>query len=132
MQGGCVNNAEKIQKIKNKCGEVVEVLERKKILGIVPYTKKHGWLRISENNDHWSVAVTNGKTTHNSLNGPAFAVDFKKENGERKIGPSRLTGVWRSIIFMNIVSEEKEIKEIFDLVVSKIDIVNKYLEQTLL
>lgn len=121
-----MNNAQKISKMVERLGRSVQIFEQKRMFGFIPITLSRGWLWFKDVNDHWSVMLASDKTTHNSLNGPAYSADFRKDNGKRKIGPLYLTGTWISAFSTwPIVDEEKAIRT-FNLIASKIDLAYRY------
>ena len=121
-----MSNAEKISRLMERFGRSVQIFERKHVLGFIPITLSRGWLWIEDANDHWSVTLANGKTTHQPLDGPALGADFRKDNGERKIGPFDLTGAWKSAISMWPIRNEKEAARVFGLITSRIDLAYRY------
>ncbi|MDO8507041.1 MAG: hypothetical protein Q7S53_00545 [bacterium] len=121
-----MNDSQKIAELVKRCGKSVQILEKKRMLGFIPVTHSRGWLWIDDANDHWSVTLANGKTSHQALGSKAFAADFRKANGERKIGPSDLTGVWKSALSMWPIRDEEEAVRVFDLIVSRIDLAYSY------
>ena len=119
-----MNNSEKIAQLFKIVGNSVQVFTSQKIW-FIKIVKSSGWLWIEEYASYWMVTLANGEKEHYPLaalgGGPAFMVEFLKSNGERKIGPGDLTGVWESALSMHPVYDKKRIDEIFKLIESKID-----------
>jgi len=121
-----VNNAQKISKLVERFGKSVQIFERKRVLGLVLVTLSRGWLWIENANDHWSVTLANGKTTHQPLGGPALGADFRKDNGECKVGPLDLTGAWKSALSMWPIRNEEEAARVFSLIASRVNLAYRY------
>lgn len=117
-----MNNSQKISKLVEKFDKSVQIFERKRVLGFIPFTLSCGWLWIEDECDCWAVTLANGKTTHDSLDGPALCVNFRKDNGERKVGPLHLTGAWKSTLSMWPIENEEEAIQVFNLIQSRVDL----------
>ena len=122
-----MHNAQKISQLTERFGKEIKVLERIRVLGFIPVTLSCGWLWISvDANDHWSVTLASRRTGHYPIFSPAFGADFRKDNGERKIGPLHLRGAWKSAISMWPITEDEEADRVFNLIASRIDAVYRY------
>lgn len=117
-----MNRSQKIGKLVEKFGKSVQIFERKRVLGFIPLTLSRGWLWIEDTHDHWSVILANGKMTHQPLDGHAFGADFRKDNGERKVGPLDLTGAWKTAVSMWPIRNEEEAVRVFNLISSRVDL----------
>jgi hypothetical protein len=114
--------AEKIAKLVEQFGESVPVLDRKKLLGIIPVTIRHGWLWVEDNDSTWRVFLANGKSTHQPLDGTLVGADIRKDNSERKTGPGELTGTWTSAVSVWPITDEKEALSVFGRILSGINL----------
>ena len=126
---------QKIEMLAEQVGnavQVVEGVERKRVLGSTSRNVFYGWLWIEEKKArwggkaYWRVFLANGEKTHQpSVDDPCFAADFQKANGQpyRRFG---LTGAWDSALSMWPVRDEKEATRIIDLVSSRINLAYKY------
>lgn len=121
-----MNNAQKISKLVEQLGDSVQIFERKRVLGFIPLTISRGWLWLEDAGDHWSVTLANGKTTHQPLGGPALGADFRKDSGERKVGPLDLTGAWKSALSMWPIKNEEEAARVFTLISHRIDLALRF------
>lgn len=117
-----MNNAEKIGKLVERFGKSVQVFEKKRVLGFISITHHRGWLWIEDAGGHWSVTLASDKAEHQPLNGPALCADFRKDNGERKIGPLDLIGAWKSTLSMLPIRNEEEAIRVFNLISSQIEL----------
>ena len=90
--------------------------------GLFSFNKSKGWLSFHDRGDHWAVFRTNGKYTHQPLDGDALGADFLKDTGERKIGPLSLTGAWRTAFTMHPVRDEEKAVKVFNYVARMVDL----------
>ena len=121
-----MSNAQKIIELMKLFGRSVRIFERKRVLGLFSVTLSRGWLWIDDAGDHWSVTFANGETVHQPFWGPALGADFRKNDGERKIGPLDLTGAWKTAISMWPIRKEEEAVRVFSLVASRVDLAYRY------
>lgn len=121
-----MNIALKISMLAEQYGKQVEVLQRKKILGLFPSTLHIGWLWIEDKGTYWYVTFASGKDCHNTLNGPAIGADFLKESGERRVGPLGLSGAWESALSMWPIKEEAKAISVFTRISSLIDVTFRF------
>lgn len=89
-----MNTAQMIAELHAACGPNVQVRERVKLLGFIPWTRKRGWLWIVDEGDVWAVWRTTGRDTHNRWHGPALCVEYDKGSGGAAIT------AWRQVIVM--------------------------------
>lgn len=122
-----MHNAEKISRLADRCGNTVQVFERKRLLRYIPLTVSRGWLWIEKKDGYWTVILASGQTCHKPLlAGPAFGADVCDNNGERHVGPGHLTGAWKSNLSLWPITEESEANRIFDLIMTNVDLAYRY------
>ncbi len=116
-----MNTVDKITKLFEKFGKVVQIQYRKKFLGLIPYTYRGWWMSFEDKDDHWFVFLTNGRDSHCRMFGAsAIGADFSKKDN---VLYSRLnmSGAWKSAISMWPVQDEQESIEIFEEIKFYID-----------
>ena len=117
-----MNRAEKILKLVELRGTSVPVYRQVKFFWFIPLRFLIGYLWISDERTHWGVTIANGETSHNRAFGArAYGADFRKEDGERRIGPPGITGAWQTAITMWPVRSEEKAIEVFNYVAGLVD-----------
>ena len=118
-----MNRALKIAELRKRFGDSIQVFRWRKIFGLIPIKLFLGWLWIEERDDYWSLSLASGKSSNNHFwSGPVYGADFRKDNGNRKIGPLGLTGAWKSALSMWPILEERKASQVFALISSRVDL----------
>jgi len=73
---------------------------------------RKGYLSITNEEDCWSVLWTNGGTTHNPLEGPAYCFDVRKKDGKPAVSAATPTGVWKTALHLWPVRDRNEAAKI--------------------
>lgn len=88
---------EKLAALHARLGDHVPVCERTRLLGVIPFTRRHGWLSIEDKGDHWSVTWTRRSDAYDpGCDGEAITIHVRKDTGERRHQLGGITGVWRT------------------------------------
>lgn len=115
---------EKLKTLRERIGEHVEVRERIRFLGVIPFTKRHGWLSIEDRGDRWRVLWTRrGRDAYSPpRDGEATLIYVEKDVGGVDSRIDSMSDVWRGIPPLQLIQTEDRAKRIFRQMQRLVDI----------
>jgi len=125
-----MNTAQKIAELVKKVGTSIQVFKQKRVLWFFKRNVDLGKICIEDVGEYWYVDFTDARPLHqSSFSLTTYSVKFHKDSGEPKDEPIHGIGLYTAIETTRVlrwtVNEERKIKKISDLIVSKIDLAYK-------
>lgn len=113
---------DKLAALHERVGQHVEVSERKRILWIIPFTRRHGWLSIQDA-DPWMVTWSLRRDTYDPVrDGEMITIHVRKDTGERRHQLDGITGVWRTGLPRRLRRMEHGAEQLFQRVHRLVDL----------
>jgi hypothetical protein len=114
---------QKVADLLAKYGPTVPVYRRHSWL-FFRWRSREGWLWVEDHDQYWTIWVSSFRTIGLPGGSPPVAADISKETGERWQRHG-LTGAWRTAISAWPVNDENVARQIFELVVERVNHVHE-------